>query len=89
MADVGVVVLDGVVEAHEGIEPAVGGRVAPVAEAQVPLARHVGAVAQLLQVLRQSGQVVGQVCLLGGPQTLQTKKLQMYVCMWVGGLVGR
>ena len=76
-------------ESVEGVKASVAWGQLPVAEAQVPLARHVGAVAQLLQVLRQSGQVVGQVCLLGGPQTLQTKKLQMYVCMWVGGLVGR
>ena len=42
--DVGVVVFTSVVEAVEGLEPAVGGRVSPVAETQVPLANHVGGV---------------------------------------------
>ena len=79
MPNVGVVVLDGVVEAHEGIEPAVGRRVSPVAEAQVPLARHVGTVPEFLQVLRQCRDVVGQMRLLGGSQTLQMK--QLHLCM--------
>lgn len=42
-----VVVLYGVVETYEGIKATVGGRVLPFAEAQMPFACHVSAVAQL------------------------------------------
>ena len=52
LLDVGVVVLGGVVEAVEGLEAAVGGRVAPVAETQVPFAHHVSGVPQRLQGLQ-------------------------------------
>ena len=72
MPNVTVVVLYGVVEADEGIESSVRWCIAPVAEAEVPFAGHVGAVAQLLQMLGQSGQVGRQVRLLCGTQTLST-----------------
>ena len=60
------VVLQSVVEAVEGLEPAVGGSVAPVAEAQVPLAHDVSDVAQVLKGLRQDGLIVRKELTVSG-----------------------
>ena len=66
-APVGEVVTAARQRAQEALEAAVGGQAAPVAEAQVPLAHHVGGVAGLPQALGQGGVIHGQAEGLAGP----------------------
>ena len=53
--------------AQEAVEAAARGQAAPAAEAQVPLAHHVGDVAGLPQALGQGGVARGQAEGLEGP----------------------
>ena len=66
MPSVIVVVLQSVVEAVEGLEPAVGGGVLPVAVTEMPLAHHVGGVAKPLKRLRKDGLIVRKELAMAG-----------------------